>query len=159
MMNNPDCYIRPATNDDIPAIKSVVFTVLQEYGLRPDENGKDNDLSDLETNYYADHGYFGVVVKKDTEDIIGTFGLHRVNPTTFELRKMYLAKEFRGQGIGQSMLRKAIATAIEKNSKKIVLETISPLTEAISLYKKYGFTEIAPEIVNDRVDQAFELVL
>ena len=158
-MEKPDCYIRPATNTDIPAIKNVVFTVLKEYGLKPDETGKDNDLTDLETNYFSDNGYFGVVVKNDTEDVIGTFGLHRVNPSTFELRKMYLKQEYRGQGIGKTMLRAAIATAIEKNCKKIVLETISPLKEAISLYKKYGFKEIPSHEVSDRVDQAFELTL
>ena len=158
-MEKPECSIRPATNKDIPAIKDVVFTVLQEYGLKPDESGKDSDLLDLESNYYSGDGYFGVVVKNDTEDIIGTFGLHRVNTSTFELRKMYLVKEYRGQGIGKTMLRTAIATAIEKNCKKIVLETISPLKEAISLYKKYGFKEIPSHEVSDRVDKAFELTL
>ena len=151
--------IRPATNDDIPAIKNVVFSVLEEYGLTPDETGKDSDLMDLEKHYYSGNGYFGVVVKTDTQDIIGTFGLHRVDKTTLELRKMYLVKAYRGKGIGRTMLRTAIATAIEKNSKKVSLETISTLKEAISLYRKYGFREIDPHEVSDRVDLAFELIL
>ena len=32
----------------------------------------------------------------------------------------------------------------EKQVEKIILETISPLKEAIPLYKKYDFKEIAP---------------
>jgi ribosomal protein S18 acetylase RimI-like enzyme len=47
--------------------------------------------------------------------------------------------------------------AKEKHYKKIVLETISVLTVAISLYKQFGFKEIKPKEINERVDQAFEL--
>jgi hypothetical protein len=32
--------IRPATNHDIPSIKNVVFTALDEYGLNPQPHGK-----------------------------------------------------------------------------------------------------------------------
>ena len=159
MENKPPYYIRPATNDDIPAIKDLVFSVLREYDLQPDEAGKDQDLGNIDDHYYKGNGYFGVVVKENTNDIIGTFGLHRANPHTLELRKMYLLKDSRGQGIGKAMLRTAIAIAIEKNCKKIVLETISPLKEAIALYQKYGFKEIEPHDVNNRVDRAFELIL
>jgi putative acetyltransferase len=159
METKPPYFIRPATQEDIPAIKDLVFSVLREYDLKPDEEGRDQDLGDLDTHYFNGNGYFGVVVNENTNDIIGTFGLHRASPSTFELRKMYLLKDSRGKGIGRTMLRTAIAIAIEKNCKKIVLETISPLKEAIALYQKYGFKEIEPHEVSDRVDRAFELVL
>jgi len=38
--------IRAATNQDIPSIKNVVFQSLREFGLNPDESGKDKDLND-----------------------------------------------------------------------------------------------------------------
>ncbi|HEX3080143.1 MAG TPA: GNAT family N-acetyltransferase [Puia sp.] len=149
--------IRAATNQDIPFIKKVVFPSLREFGLSPDENGKDKDLNDIENNYLSNNGFFGVVVHTETNQMVGCFGLFPVNESVCELRKMYLLKESRGKGLGKFILNFAIRTAREKHYKKIILETIAVLTTAIALYKRYGFTEIKPKEINARVDQAFEL--
>lgn len=148
--------MRPATNDDIPAVKKIVFSSLVEYGLRPDPSGKDRDLDDIEKNYISGNGFFGVSVIRETNEIVGCFGLYPHSQEVCELRKMYLQKGSRGKGLGKFMLEMAILIAREKKYKKIFLETISPLKTAISLYKKTGFTEIKPKEINGRTDQAFE---
>lgn len=149
--------IRAATNHDIASIKNVVFSSLREFGLVPDENGKDKDLNDIESNYLLNNGFFGVVVQTETNLIVGCFGLFPMNGNICELRKMYLLKEQRGKGLGKFILDIARQEAKEKHFKKIVLETISALTTAIFLYKQYGFKEIKPREINARVNQAFEL--
>src|SRR3989442_403857 len=40
--------IRRATAADLAAIRGLVYGVLGEYGLQPDESGVDSDLADLE---------------------------------------------------------------------------------------------------------------
>jgi putative acetyltransferase len=149
--------IRPANNNDITSIKTVVFSSLNEFALDPEENGKDSDLNNIEKNYFSNNGFFGVVVNIKTNNIVGTFGLFPVNEKICELRKMYLLKKVRGKGLGKFILNTAIHIAKEKHYKKIILETISQLTVAISLYKQFGFKEIKPKEINARVDQAFEL--
>jgi len=67
--------IRAATNQDIPFIKKVVFSSLREFGLNPDENGKDKDLNDIENSYLSNNGFFGIVVHTHTNQIVGSFGL------------------------------------------------------------------------------------
>lgn len=151
--------IRPAGNKDIAAIKKLVSEVLQEYHLPFSETGKDDDLNDIEQNYFKRNGYFGTAIDTSTNEIVGTFGLYAKNKDICELRKMYLIKTARGQGLGRFILMAAIELAKEKKYTKIVLETITPLKEAISLYKRYGFKEIPPSEINERVDQAFELQL
>ncbi len=157
MQADTDFFVRAADNNNIPSIKNVVFSVLKEYGLKPDSSGIDKDLEDAQGNYYYKNGFFGVVLNNAAKEIVGTFGLYQINKNVCELRKMYLMKNARGIGLGNLMLTKAIETAKEMNYKKIVLETISPLKEAISLYKKFGFTPVSPHKINYRVDQAFEL--
>jgi GNAT superfamily N-acetyltransferase len=158
-MDHPDFFIRPATNQDIPSVKAVVFTVLREYGLVPDENGKDSDLSDIGLSYFSDNGFFGVLVGRNTNIITATFGLFPVAGHICELRKMYLLKPERGRGLGKFILTTALQIARERGYMKVVLETISPLKEAISLYQKYGFREVPPKQISNRVDRAFELDL
>ena len=148
--------IREATNRDIPSIRNVVFSTLREFGLNPDEKGKDKDLNDIESSYLSGNGFFGVVEHLETQRIVGCFGLFPLNENICELRKMYLLKEIRGKGLGKIILDTAIDIAKEKNYKKIILETISALKTAIFLYKRYGFKEIKPKEINSRVDQAFE---
>lgn len=156
-MNNNSYNIRAGNNDDILSIKDVVFTSLMEYGLVPEEFGKDNDLNDIEQNYFNPGGYFGVLIEQKSNNVVGTFGLYLAEKDSCELRKMYLKKKCRGKGLGKLMMDAVIEEAKKRNITKITLETISPLKEAIALYKKYGFREIEPAIINKRVDQAFEL--
>ena len=54
--------IRPAKNEDITTIKKIIFEILREYGLQPDETGKDKDLNDIKNNYFNNNGFFGVVI-------------------------------------------------------------------------------------------------
>jgi putative acetyltransferase len=156
-MRFKEFLIRPATNSDGPAIKKLVFSSLIEHGLHPDPLGKDRDLDDIEKNFSSNNGFFGVAVHEGTNLLVGTFGIHPMDHDICELRKMYLLKTVRGQGLGKWLLDTAIQKAREKHYKKIFLETISPLTAAIALYKKFGFKEVKPKEINERVDQAFEL--
>jgi putative acetyltransferase len=158
-MTNKNYYIRPANNNDIASIKKVVFTSLMEYGLIPEEFGKDNDLNNIEKHYFDAGGFFGVLIEAETQEVVGTFGLFSPDNSICELRKMYLTQRLRGKGLGKLMMETAIKRAKERNFQKLILETVSPLKEAIALYKKFGFEEITPSIINKRVDQAFELNL
>jgi len=158
-MLHKEFLIRPAKNEDIAAIKKVAFTVLREYGLNPDEEGKDSDLNNVEKSYFSRNGYFGVAVNINSNEVVGTFGLYVVNDEVCELRKMYLQSECRGKGLGKFILDKTIEMARIKAFRKIFLETISPLKVAIVMYKNAGFIEVEPKQINERTDRAFELTL
>lgn len=151
-----DFTLHAATNADIPAIKKLIFEVLREYGLKGDESGKDKDLADIQRHYFDRKGFFGVAVGSA---VVGTFGIYQLDEITCELRKMYLHKDARGRGLGQHILKVSIEAAKKLRYEKMILETISPLKEAIALYRKHGFKEIAPRELSDRVDQAFALSL
>lgn len=50
--------IRSARNTDTDAIKQLVFSVLDEYGLKPDPASTDQDLDDIEEQYFRRGGFF-----------------------------------------------------------------------------------------------------
>lgn len=149
--------IRKADNTDIEAIKEVIFEVLEEYGLQPDPESTDSDLSDIEGNYILNGGYFGVI--EENGKVVATVGIYKVSAHVCELRKMYMLSSLRGKGIGKKLIEFALAEAKELGFTKVVLETASQLVEAIALYKKYGFTEYQSDHLVPRCDQAFELEL
>ena len=150
--------LRPATNKDSKKVMDMVFGILDEYGLEPDPDSTDTDLSDIRHFYFECGGTFYVLEDRDGS-IIGSYGLYRLAPQTCELRKMYLAKTCRGRGLGKLLLDSALSKAKQLGYKTVILETASVLKEAITLYKSYGFREFHPEHLSPRCDQAFVLEL
>jgi putative acetyltransferase len=149
--------IRPATNADAEEIKTLVFSVLREYGLSPDSGSTDKDLDALEETYFQRGGYFGVVLESNR--IVACVGVYRETADTCELRKMYCLPGSRGKGLGKKLLEFALAKARELGFSRIRLETASSLKEAVNLYQQYGFVSYSPDHLSARCDQAFELYL
>ena len=154
---DPRISLRQATNADIAALKALVFSVLEEYAIPRGDGSTDADLDDIEGNYTRNNGYFTVV--EEGNRIIASMGVLRISEDTCELRKMYSIPEARGRGLGRYLLELALSKARELGYRRMVLETASPLVEAIALYKKYGFSEYQPGHISDRCDQAYELML
>jgi putative acetyltransferase len=85
--------LRPATNADGDAVRTLVFEVLREYGLSPDSEGTDADLFKIEQHYR--NGWFSVL--EVDGQIIGSVGLSPQEKTVMELRKMYLHRDWRAR--------------------------------------------------------------
>lgn len=150
--------IRAATNADSAAVQALIFEVLQEYGLRPDAQGMDKDLSTLEESYHQQQGYFGVV-QTDEGHIVATLGLQKVDQQSCELRKMYALPQARGQGLGHALMRYALFRAQQLGYQQVILETVTPLVEARALYARYGFQSYTPSEISWRCDQAMQRAL
>ncbi len=138
--------------------ESDIFTILKialkEYGLSVDSKGIDADIKDIFASYILPGGAFKVL--EDNGNIIGSYGVFYITETTCELRKMYLNPKYKGKGLGKKMMHDLFLTTASLGFTKIVLETNNRLKEAISLYKKYGFTKYNSEHLSDRCNYAMQ---
>jgi len=72
-------------------------------------------------------------------------GLKReFGPRVGELKRMYVAPDVRGRGIGRALLIRLEAEARALGFTQLVLETGTRQTEALALYRRAGFSEISP---------------
>ena len=149
---------RVANNQDISAIKELVFKVLLEFGLHPDPSSTDADLNDIDANYLNHGGMFYVIENADGQ-IVGTGGIALSSTKVCELRKMYLVPSVRGVGLGKKMLHLLLAEAKKLGFQQVTLETASVLKHAIILYKAAGFLPYQPDHLSPRCDQAYKLDL
>ena len=161
MISPPSFNIRPASKLDQVAVQSLIFSVLHEYGLKPDPDYTDLDLFDIEKHYAEPDAYFGVV--ESEQGIVATLGLLKLDSenqvSSCELRKMYALPSARGQGLGRFLLDFAIRKAQRWHCQRMILETASVLKEAIALYQRYGFQVYHPRNITCRCDMAMELML
>jgi putative acetyltransferase len=92
---------------------------------------------------------------EEFEDIGGTFILafangmpvgcgaaYPVDTETAELKRMFVRRENRGQGIAQAILNHLELWSKERGYEKLILETGDRLTEALTFYQNHGFTRI-----------------
>lgn len=89
-------------------------------------------------------GFIFFALKKDI--VVGTVALMPTeNKGIFELTKMAVNTEKRGQKIGQQLLQFCIDFAKSKQFEALLLYSNTKLENAIYLYRKYGFKELKLE--------------
>ena len=158
MPSTSEFTLRPATNADGANVFALVAGVLHEYGFKPDPEGTDADLGDIEANYLVRGGSFDVLFDGDGR-LVGSVGLYPQGATTCELRKMYLAADVRGGGWGKRLLDHALTRARELGFKRVTLETAAVLETAIGLYQRRGFRPLEARHLAARCNQAYYLDL
>jgi GNAT superfamily N-acetyltransferase len=132
--------LREATNADMPAVWSLISSVLRSYGITSNRQTTDRDLTDIEANYWNRNGAFFALL--EGEAVIGTVALQHETDANCELCRMYLAPQYRGHGLGRRLLEHALREARERGFKEMRLKTASVLVEAISLYNRAGFSTV-----------------
>ena len=131
--------IREVVVADVPAVVDFVRRVLAEFGIAfGDGAPTDTQLEDLPASYAEAGGRFWVAVREGR--ILGTAGVHPVpEHAAFELRKMYLAPDVRGLGLGKRLFDVALAHARARGAARMVLDTTERMTRAIAFYESHGF--------------------
>lgn len=87
------------------------------------------------------HIFFAI----EDEEVIGTVALLKRGEGIFELTKMAVAPNQRGKKVGQQLMQYCLTFAKENNFKKLFLYSNTLLENAIYIYRKYGFVEVAVE--------------
>jgi GNAT superfamily N-acetyltransferase len=73
---------------------------------------------------------------------VGCGALRKVDDTSAEVKRMYVAPDVRGQGVAKEVLDHLESVGRELGVEKLVLETGIYQAEAISLYHKAGFEPV-----------------
>jgi putative acetyltransferase len=134
--------IRPIKPTDNPELAVVVRNTLAEFGANhPGTVYYDPTTDALYELFRKPKSAYFVVVKDDR--IMGGGGIFPTEglpEDTCELVKMYLLPEARGIGLGRTIIEKCIETARELGFRRIYLETMPELQQALKVYERFGFT-------------------
>ena len=77
--------------------------------------------------------------------VVGTISITRLENDNSVLRKMFLHKNYRGQGIAELLLQNIVNWALGNNLKTIYLGTMTQFVTAQKFYEKHNFKKISIE--------------
>ena len=144
--------IREITEKDNPGIARAIRSVFEELfdpiGYSKKGTAYEDVFLDRLYQVYQTPRSVYFVVEKNGE-IIGGAGIKQLDATKdniCELQKMYLLPESRGKGIGQLLLKTALAFAT-LHYRWCYLESLKTMVEAERLYRQAGFTELPLPLV------------
>jgi putative acetyltransferase len=137
----PNIRIRSFQPEDATAFRELNEEWITAYfGL------EENDiltLRDPEGKIIRPGGHILMAFSGDTP--VGCCALIFEAPGVFELAKMAVAREHRGQGIGRKLLEYNVERARALGARTLHLGSNSKLADAIHLYESLGFRHIPPE--------------
>ncbi len=84
----------------------------------------------------------GFIVARDEIGACGCGGVLRVDDAMAEIKRMWVHQRVRGQGVGKRMLAELESLIIALGYTRVILDTNGVLTEAITMYRRAGYTDI-----------------
>jgi putative acetyltransferase len=85
-----------------------------------------------------------IFMVEDGERAIGCCALIPMTDGGFEVAKMAVSPQARGQGLGRRLLEACETAAREAGANRLYLETSSTLKPAGKLYRSFGFVDLPP---------------
>lgn len=116
----------------------------EEFGI-PITLNMQPDLMNIPEFYQTRDGNFWIA--KNGDKVIGTIALLDIGNKKGALRKMFVAKEYRGKefGVGQALLNTLMDWARNRKINELLLGTTEKFIGAQRFYEKNGFIETPKE--------------
>ena len=107
----------------------------------------DQELASLPGGYAAPEGR--LFLAEFDGQLAGCAALHKLENGVCEMKRLYVRPQFRGKRLGRLLADRIIAEARQIGYQRIRLDTVEPvMKDAVAMYHKIGFREIAPYCAN-----------
>lgn len=142
--------IRNIEPRDNPGLARIVKDTLAEFGANKPGTVYYDPTTDHLFELFQKNGAAYFVAELNGE-VVGGGGIYPTDglpADTCELVKMYLLPKARGMNLGRTMIEKCLAFAKEAGYKKVYLETMPELKQALNVYAKFGFEYLKGPVGN-----------
>lgn len=129
-----------AAYNDLENIKLLFNEYTTMLGVNLAFQGYDEEIKNLPGKYALPYGRLYIAYYNNKA--AGCIALRKFENDGCEMKRLFVRPEYRHLKIGKKLVDKIIEDARELKYKYMVLNTLSNLHEAVSLYRKSGFQEV-----------------
>ena len=137
-------HLRPAESvPEIASIRELFLEYANSLGFSLCFQSFDQELASLPGDYAQPQGRLLLATREGVT--AGCVALHPLRDGICEMKRLYVRPQFRGQGLGKQLADEIIREARAIGYTLLRLDTVAPvMPEAVAMYRKMGFHEIAP---------------
>jgi ribosomal protein S18 acetylase RimI-like enzyme len=131
----------------IAQARELFLEYAQSLGFSLCFQGFDKELASLPGDYSPPSGR--LLLAEFEGQPAGCVALHRLEHPICEMKRLYLRPQFRGKAQGRTLADRIIREARQIGYQRMRLDTVEPvMKDAVAMYRKIGFYEIAPYCAN-----------
>ena len=141
---NPSLAIfQASTPAQIEQVRELFLEYANSLGFSLCFQSFDQELAGLPGDYALPAGR--LLLAEYEGKLAGCAALHKINDEVCEMKRLYLRPAFRGKGLGRVLTEEILRQARAIGYRKLRLDTVEPvMKDAVAMYRRLGFREIAP---------------
>jgi putative acetyltransferase len=129
-----------------PADMETIRTLFREYatwlGIDLSFQNFEDELAALPGEYASPFGCI-LLARIDAEPA-GCVALRKIDDDTCEMKRLWVRRKFSGRKLGRLLTEALISEGARLGYRRMRLDTMPLMVEAIALYRSLGFREIPP---------------
>lgn len=145
--------VQAVTPDEIAATRVLFSEYVSSLDFDLGFQQIDAELAGLPGRYAPPSGRLLLAWADDTP--AGCVGLRSLDATTGEVKRLWVRPVFRGHGLARRLVETLIDEARAAGYQRLRLDTLATMTEALALYRSFGFAEIPPYYDNPMTDVVY----
>ena len=134
----------------IKQIKEMIKTYTDTLARDLSFQDLDDELADPAAKYCPPAGE--ILVAVEGGEVLGVVAYHRHSDERCEMKRLFVYPRYRKRRVGERLAVEIIRRAQAAGYREMVLDTLQPMKNALSLYRKNGFAECEPYYFNPLPD-------
>lgn len=133
--------ITVASAADLDDVRELWREYWESQHLPPDFQGFTDERNALPGVYAPPAGR--LLIARIGGSAVGTGAFRPLTARACEAKRMFVRPQYRGRGAATALLERLVKEARACGYSEMYADTLPPMTDALCLYNRYGFVEVA----------------